>query len=916
MRSEPKRTLRQLNAFNGEQQDEFRVNKLLDGVFHGIKDFQDFLRSAKEVIQNQNAIAIPVQLETFEKGKKGKTILWRYHLLNIDKIGEKKSSVITNYLFKNEQNTVFSSKPTGNYKADRTNEVRISDRNEEELYLDFNKDPGIDKTIYLKANDYQIKMQEKALSTLNKNPENHHTPLLRLFDLPIKSKSYFEQSYDSNLAENIDFKILNNTNIDGATEQQEFVKKALASRDFALLEGPPGSGKTTAIIELIIQCALQGQRVLLVSSTHVAVDNVIDRIIDKYKKHTEGLISPMRIASSPGVIRKESVEPYHSTQLIEHIKEEMLSNLNKKQDSIGIKALKESLTSKNSSSNFDQIILDSANLVGGTAIGILQHPGIKSGVGKPFDVMIVDEASKVTLLDFLVPALHAKKWILVGDVNQLSPYTEGDIVTEHLNKLIDKEQQDLITETFELHKDLQIRNKEKVIHVLFTKKDRQHYNNLKYSDLEVFHLDSQKSSLSTNSGQWLLNSADIIIAQPSAENETLLSQHLKFKAKFYGSNLKNPTLKHFQNYYHKRKNSNKTWIGNYSFKLDKDQNWGELVGSSLEQMYQYRFEPELEKNKKVEYDILVTSSIEQKVEGLRRVALPSILELLQIGVGEKDRTTKDGKTYNVEKILYSGFNNMQNVKELKFQSLSYQHRMEDNIAQYSREHFYKNENLQTANTILKTQDSLIQERDNILKNYKEEEDAVVWMPNNYNSFKSRKKGKQRITNPEEVNHIKQELISFLAFAKAESQQEYEVAVLTFYKDQEAELKVMLRKLTGQHRKHKFFTLENIKITLCTVDKFQGDEADMVLLSFTKASKGAFYNSPNRLNVAITRARYKLVLFGNPERLKKGAGLPALQKMATEINKRLTSHKSRNQSNETYTKYTYHNISSTYGVYGN
>ena len=894
MRSEPKRTLRQLNAFNGEHQDEYRVNKLLDGVFHGIKDSQDYLRSAREVIQNQNAVAIPVQLETFEEDiDKNKTILWRYHLQSMDTIGEKKSSVITNYLFKNEQETVLSSKPTGNYKTDRENEIRISDRNEEELYLDFNKDPGIDKTIYLKANDYQIRMQEKALSTLNKNPESHHTPLLRLFDLPIKSKTYFEESYDSNLAENIDFKILNNTAIDGATEQQEFVRKALASKDFALLEGPPGSGKTTAIIELIIQCALQGQRVLLVSSTHVAVDNVIDRIIGKYKKHTEGLISPMRIASSPGVIRKESVEPYHLKQLIKHTKTEMLNNLNKKQDSVGVKALKKSLNSNKPSSNFDQIILDSANLVGGTAIGILQHPGIKSGVGKPFDVMIVDEASKVTFLDFLVPALHAKKWVLVGDVNQLSPYTEGDIVTEHLNKLLDKDQQDLIAETFELQKDLKLRNKEKVVHVLFTKRDQEHTNNLKDSDLEVFHLDAQKSSLSTNSGYWLLNSVDIIIAQPSEENEMLLAQHLKFKAKFYGYKLRNPSLKHFQNHYHKGKSRNKTWIGNYSFKLDTDQNWGKLVGSSLEQMYQYRFEPELERNKKVEFDILVPSSIEQKVEGLRRVALPSILELLQIGAGEKERKAKNGNIIPVEKILYSGFNKMSRVKKLKFQSLSYQHRMEDEIAQYSREHFYKDENLRTANTILKSEDSHITERDNILKNYKEDENAVVWMPNNYNSFKNRKKGKQRIINPEEVRHIKQELLSFHAFAKAQTQQGYEVAVLTFYKDQEIELKAMLRRLTNQHRKHKFFTLVNIKITLCTVDKFQGDEADMVLLSFTKASKGAFYNSPNRLNVAITRARYKLVLFGNPDRLKKGAGLPALQNMATEINSRLTSRKSKN-----------------------
>lgn len=905
MATELKKNLRHLNAFNVTQLTDDRINNILSGFHYGSFEYTNYLTTAKQVIQNQNAIAIPTQLETFEKENqtdgKSEIILWRYYLQSMDTIGEKKSSVITNYLFKNEQDTVFSSKPTGNYKADKENEVRISDRNEEELYLDFNKDPSIDKNIYLKANDYQIRMQEHALRTLNNKPESHHTPLLRLFDRPNRNERHFENSYDLNLIENIDFKILNNTAIDGATEQQEFVRKALASKDFALLEGPPGSGKTTAIIELIIQCALQGQRVLLVSSTHVAVDNVIDRIVGKYKKHTEGLISPMRIASSPGVIRKESVEPYHLKQIIKHTKKEMLDNLNKKQNSVGVKALKKSLNSNRPSSNFDQIILDSANLVGGTAIGILQHPGIKSGIGKPFDVMIVDEASKVTFLDFLVPALHAKKWVLVGDVNQLSPYTEGDIVTEHLNKLLDKDQQDLIAETFELQKDLKLRIKEKVVHVLFTKRDQEHTNNLKDSDFEVFHLDAQKSSLSTNSEQWLLNSADVIITKPSADNEMLLAQHLKFKAKFYGDRPKNELLIHHQNHCHKVKNGRKTWINDYSYKLDKDQNWGELVGRSLEQMYQYRFEPKLEENKKIEFDILVPPYAETKqsknlgkeVEGLRRVALPSILELLQIGVGEKERTTKDGSTtYNVEKILYSGFDRMTKVKELKFQSLSYQHRMQDEIAQYSRKYFYNDGNLKTANTILKTQDSLIKERDNILKKYNEKQDSVMWMPNGY-QIKYNNKGKQRITNPEEVNHIKQELISFHAFAKARSEQVYEVAVLSFYNDQVAKLKEMLKELTKQDRKNKFFTLGNIKITLCTVDKFQGDEADMVLLSFAKATAGAHYNSPNRLNVAITRARYKLVLFGNPERLKNGAGLPALQKMATEINTRLTSHKSRN-----------------------
>jgi superfamily II DNA or RNA helicase len=56
------------------------------------------------------------------------------------------------------------------------------------------------------------------------------------------------------------------------------VEKALGTVDFAFLEGPPGSGKTHAICELALQFIDQGLTVLLCSTTHVAVDNVLAAI--------------------------------------------------------------------------------------------------------------------------------------------------------------------------------------------------------------------------------------------------------------------------------------------------------------------------------------------------------------------------------------------------------------------------------------------------------------------------------------------------------------------------------------------------------------------------------------------------------------------------------------------------------------
>ena len=65
------------------------------------------------------------------------------------------------------------------------------------------------------------------------------------------------------------------------------VAAALGSRDFFLLEGPPGTGKTSFITELVQQELARNPnaRILLVSQTHVAVDNALVRLAEAGVDH-------------------------------------------------------------------------------------------------------------------------------------------------------------------------------------------------------------------------------------------------------------------------------------------------------------------------------------------------------------------------------------------------------------------------------------------------------------------------------------------------------------------------------------------------------------------------------------------------------------------------------------------------------
>ncbi len=73
------------------------------------------------------------------------------------------------------------------------------------------------------------------------------------------------------------------------------------------------------------------------------------------------------------------------------------------------------------SREFYAAMVATSSVVAGTCLGFARIPGMLSA---EFDVCVVDEASKATATELLVPLSRAKRWILVGDTRQLPPFVE------------------------------------------------------------------------------------------------------------------------------------------------------------------------------------------------------------------------------------------------------------------------------------------------------------------------------------------------------------------------------------------------------------------------------------------------------------------------------------------------------------
>ena len=211
--------------------------------------------------------------------------------------------------------------------------------------------------------------------------------------------------------------------------QREAVEFAMAAADVAIIHGPPGTGKTTTVVELIRQAVARGEKVLACAASNLAVDNLLERLVragenairlghparvlKELQEHTLDLL----VDAHPDVavarrLIKEANQLFDKAARFTRAKPLPGAKQQMRADARELIA-----DARRIESQVAEHLLDSASVLCATLTGVDSQV-----IGdRTFDLVVIDEAAQSIEPACWIPLLRAGRVVLAGDHCQLPP---------------------------------------------------------------------------------------------------------------------------------------------------------------------------------------------------------------------------------------------------------------------------------------------------------------------------------------------------------------------------------------------------------------------------------------------------------------------------------------------------------------